>query len=73
MKATVLAESSNKLSFFIVICALQRCLRKVVSWASLSFLLLTYFLSFYLYGFSFILITKYTFHIIIQFYFLTVK
>ena len=29
MKATVLAESSNLLSFFIVICALQRCLRIV--------------------------------------------
>ena len=26
MKVTVLAESSNLLSFFIVICALQRCL-----------------------------------------------
>ena len=28
-EATVLAESSNLLSFFIVICALQRCLRIV--------------------------------------------
>ena len=29
MKPTVLAESSNKLSFFIIISALHRCLRKV--------------------------------------------
>ena len=29
MKATVLVESSNKLSFFIVICLLQQCLWKV--------------------------------------------
>jgi hypothetical protein len=29
MKTTVLAESSNLLSFFIIICAVQRCLRIV--------------------------------------------
>ena len=51
MKATILAESSNLLSFFIAICALQRCLRIVAEESfssgrcrSISFLL-TYFLS----------------------------
>ena len=43
MKATVLAESSYKLSFFIVICALQRCLWKVTRQVSLSFLLFNIF------------------------------
>ena len=31
MKATVLAESSNNLSTFIVICLLERCLQTVVA------------------------------------------
>jgi len=38
MKATVLAESSNLLSFFIVICALQQCLQIVARKVSLYFL-----------------------------------
>ena len=45
MKATVLAESYNYLSIFIVICRLQRCLLTVARQVSSPSFLLTYFLS----------------------------
>ena len=43
MKVTVLAESFNILSIFIMICLLQQCLRIVARYVSLSFFLFSIF------------------------------
>ena len=53
MKTAVPAESYIQLSFFIIICTLQRCLLLVARQVPLSFLLFNIFLSFYLSRFSF--------------------